>query len=48
MNPLVSSNFFMKVWIEDLVVNLFRFTQGRYDVYCQSKDMADFHNSNQN
>ena len=34
----------MKFWEEDLMVNIFKFTQGVFDIYLQSKDIADFQN----
>ena len=35
----------MKLCKENLQVNVFRFTQGIFDIYCPSEDMADFLNS---
>ena len=34
----------MKLWKGDLLVNIFKFTQEIFSIYCQSKDMADSHN----
>ena len=34
----------MKLCKEDLQVNIFKSIEGIFDVYGQSKDMADFHN----
>ena len=34
----------MNFWEEDLMVNIFKFTQGVFDIYLQSKDIADFQN----
>ena len=34
----------MKLCKKDLFVNIFKCTEGIFDIYCQSKDMADFHN----
>ena len=35
---------FMKVWKDGLLVNIFSFAEGTFDIYCQSKDITDFHN----
>ena len=34
----------MKLWKEDLRMNIFKFTQGIFHIYHRSKDTADFHN----
>ena len=34
----------MKLWNEDLQLNIFKATKGIVDIYCQSKDMTYFHN----
>ena len=34
----------MKLSKEDLMVNIFKCTQGIFDIYCQSKTIADFYN----
>ena len=33
---------FMKVWKDGL--NIFNFAEETFDIYCQSKDITDFHN----
>ena len=35
----------MKLSEEDLLIDVFEFTQGIFDICCQSKDMENFHNS---
>ena len=34
----------MKLWMKDLLLNISKFTQRIFDIYLQSKDMADSHN----
>ena len=35
---------FMKVWKDGVLVNIFNFAEGTFGIYCQSKDITDFHN----
>ena len=34
----------MKLCKEDLMLNIFKFTEGTFDIYHSNKDMADYHN----
>ena len=34
----------MRICKEDLLVNIFTFTWGIFDIYIQSEDMVNFHN----
>ena len=38
------SQIFINFCREDLLVNIFKFTEGIFYIYCQSKDMEDFLN----
>ena len=35
---------FMKVWKDGLLLNILNFAEGSFDIYCQSKDITEFHN----
>ena len=34
----------MKLFKEDVLVDIVKFTQGIFDIYCSSEDMGDFLN----
>ena len=35
---------FVNVWKNGLLVNIFNFAEGTFDIYCESKDITGFHN----
>ena len=39
----LNQQIFKKLWKEDLLVDIFRFTQGIFDVYCKGKDLSYSH-----
>ena len=42
--PSLGTSSFLKLCKEDILVNIVKFTGGIFGTYCQSKDVAGFHN----